>query len=401
MVTIYYPHLDLETKGLLANNINHVLNIKLLLLLADRVLLLPSHLVYTEFAKLQSLKKYLIDFFESGKIVTSIHLGQNTLNDHYAEKIHLAQSKQEQNRLVILSEFILSELFSESPPLIKRDNNQEICRFQIVFNDINKNSIIGTKNTRLIRSVELFETAFFNKSESCETFLTIQDVENLYNELFTIGKIPRSHVDFLRKNMIGAYYYCGSLANHAITAYNPYFVGIQFDVISNDIPFRSNNAYNPDFLLDILLGLDVISCPDELLQLTSLDYDHIKQHTAWREFLSLFSHLYDHAFLLSSLISQEQNKQKRIDKIKTVLYNLLYGMSDMAFSTIIGLVLNGWIGVALGLILMTEGVFFNESKFGKRAQFITVDKFVDKIIAAREPLYVMTSRLKQRIKGIL
>ena len=45
MATIYYPHLDLENRKLLNTTPDHVVNIKLLTLMADHVLILSSHLL--------------------------------------------------------------------------------------------------------------------------------------------------------------------------------------------------------------------------------------------------------------------------------------------------------------------------------------------------------------------
>ena len=400
MITIYYPHIDLQNKGLLQGKINHSLNIKLLLLLADQVLILPSHMIDANYQILETLNRELFDFFLAGKIVGSIYANQANLNEYFREKSFFASTAKERTRIQVQADYIQQNLF-ENPILIKRDNTAERDRFQVVFNDINHSKIENTKNYRLVKAVKIFEESFYSQKEQENHLLSIQDVQFLIEDLLNKKKIARTHVSFFNQNMIGAYYYCGSFANNAITAYNPYFSDISFNMLSEHTPYRSTEIYKPEFLLNILLGLKIIDSPDDFGALQSSDYDIIKKHKAWCEFVRLYNELQENATVLEKLIEHEQGIKNKIDKAKSIVFDLLYGFADLAVSSLIGLIIQGFFGLAIGIALMVVGAFFSNSKTSSKLQYSTSDRFIERIISSKEPMYVVNSRLRGRIDGFL
>ena len=82
MVTIYYPYFDLESRGLIPSVNDHVLNIKLLLLIADRVLILTSHLLDTDIKRLSDIIDELHAFAIEGNIVFPLYEGQMRIEDY-------------------------------------------------------------------------------------------------------------------------------------------------------------------------------------------------------------------------------------------------------------------------------------------------------------------------------
>jgi len=401
VTTIYYPHYDLESKGLILHGVDHLRNIILLLILSDRVLLQPSHLIATEYNNLLIINDRLSDYIHSGKIVTSIHSGQSSIDEFYREKQFYASSKAERNRIEIRSDYISTHLFDNPNSVFQRDNTKERELFHVVYNDINRQQLSVSTNNRLKHSGSVFEDEFQELYERKGDYLAEEDVNALLADAEKAKKMPRNHIPFFKRNMIGAYYYCGSLANGAITAYNPYFVDLNYDVLSKDIAYKSTNAFNPDFLLDILLGTHIISHPDEITQLSNEDIDIIRNHKSWKEFVQLISQLYDNAFVMENFILQELTVQEKYDKWKSILFNMFYGLTDLTISSVIGLFLQGFLGIGFGVLMLTFGTLFGESKIGRTLQYATVDRIIDGAIRAKEPLYVLTQRIKQRIDGIL
>lgn len=398
MVTIYYPHFDLVSKGLLVRQ-NHILNIKLLTLLCDQVLVLPSHLLDVPYDELVSLNNGLSDFFYDGKIVTSIYQGQNGIDDYYLRKIDSINDKRLQSMYRAKVDYALHHFFEE-PQIIFRDNEKEKGLFQVIYNEANNIQVKESNNQKLKHSVSVFEEEFYCRSDRKGEYLTIQDVQELTEDLIKTRKIYKAHQPFFLKNMIGAYYYCGSLANSAITAYNPYFIDIAYDKFSGAIPYKSNKIYSPDFLLDILMGLKVISDPSDILLLSSKDIDFIKHHKAWIEFRDNYYSLCGNIDDFQRMINFEVDKQKKIDKLKRIIFGVAYGLADIPVSAIVGLITQGsWgIATAIGILLLVGNSVFAETKLHNKIQHTTTDMLIDKLKQSKEPLYVISKRIGYQVE---
>lgn len=397
MITIYYPHFDLETKGLIQKQ-NHVANIILLSLICDQVLILPSHLLYLSNRDLNELSCSLNGFFHSGKIVTSIYKGQSCIKEYYDQKVYFTENPGTKNALLAKSEYILQNLFEE-PETIYRDNKKEKELFQFMFNEENCKQAENSKNRKLIHSANVYKNEFYRRSEYKGDYLSIDDVQKMTSDLIDRRLVYKAHHNFFIRNMISAYYYCGSLANSAIPAYNPFFTDISYDVFSKSIPFSSNKIYSPDFLLNILLGLGVISKPDDILLLTSEDIDIIKSNKAWREFRDSYSSLCEYTDNLQKLIDYETDRQRRIDRIKRIVFNIAYGLADLNISSIIGLIIHGFIGLAIGVLLILVNSFFSESKPYRGIKRASTDYIIDKLVQSKRPLYVINNRIAQQIEN--
>lgn len=396
MVTIYYPHFDLVSKGLLPKQ-NHALNIKLLTLMCDQVLVLPSHLLDIPYGELVHLNNEMADFFHDGKIVTSIYQGQSSVADYYLRKINDINDRELSSIYQIKMDYILHYLFEE-PHIVFRDNEKEKGLFQLIYNEANLLQASESNNSKLKHSVAVFENEFYSKCERKGALLTIKDVQEMILDLIQKKRIYKAHQYFFMKNMIGSYYYCGSFANSAITAYNPYFINIAYDDFSKTNPYGSSKIYSPEFLLNIFKGLKIVSSPSDILMLSSKDVDEIKSHGAWGEFRNNYSSLCTYVDDFQRAINFEVDKQKRIDKIKRIVFEITYGIADLPISTIIGLITNGLLGTAIGILLIAVEAFFNESKLCKRIQYATTDAFIDRLYQSKEPLYVIGNRIKQQIE---
>ena len=399
MRTVYYPHYDLESKGLL-HNCNHTLNIKLLLLLFDRVLLQPSHLLEIPVTALATLKFHFGDFIADGKIVASIHAEQNGLDDFYCDKLDkLALRNYDVDSIYDKSRFVINELFQTPNSVFKRDyTNKERGLFSAVFNDFTENSIALAPKSRLGNSADKLRRRVRSVGDTGDDFLAVSDV---LRDMAKNKAIPKTNIDVIYRDIISAYYYCGSLANEAVAAYNPFFLKARYDAASKSIPYRSGEALDPEFLLRVLRALNIIDSPGDLLKLDSIDYSEIKKHDAWLDFYDYFSKLYNQVTLFEYILYREKDTQQRISRIKRVLYGLVYGVSDLAFSNAVGFALNGYAGIAFGVILMAFGVLFMESRLSQKIQRYTTDNFIENIVRAREPMYVMTTRLKDRLDKVL
>jgi hypothetical protein len=282
--------------------------------------------------------------------------------------------------------------------VIKRDNEQEKGLFQTAYNDANIQQARLTSNNKLKHTATKFYDEFYERSERSGLLLTVQDVNQMINDLVRDKKIYKSHIPFLQRNLIGSYYYCGSLANSAVTAYNPYFVEIHYDKVSEGIPHKSSNAYNPEFLYQVLKGLKIINSPKDIYMLTSKDIDIIRNHKVWSEFVDMFVQLYGDTGTLQTLINTEFDKQRRYDRVKSMVFSITNGIFDFMLGDIIGLLLAGYWAFAVGLLFTLLGSVFGETRVHTKLKCKSTDAIIDGLIHSKEPMYVFTTRIRKQLE---
>lgn len=399
MATIYYPHLDLENRGLLKITTDHVVNIKLLTLMADRVLVLSSHLLDAKADSLYMIKNGLSSFIADGKIETVLYNGYHTLEDYLYHKTEAITSQPLRMEYQRKADYIATQIFHNKNDFISVNNEQERAQFHTVYVDTNLNKARQTGNTWLIHSALELRDEIYKRKDQKATYLTLPEINQAIFDLVESGQIKEKYYPFFLSNQIGAYYYCGSLANSAITAFNPYFDEIRFDEISSQIGYRSTRAYDPTFFMNVLINLNIINDSDDIKYLSSKDVDTIRKHKAWEDFQDLFSILYDEAFVFNEFIKREQDVQKRMEWIKGFLFSAPFGVgSTTLLSPISTIIFPGIFGIAISNML---NYLASNHRAVRIVRESTVDRIVERLIASKEPLYVITSRLKRTIDRIL
>lgn len=398
MKTIYYPHFDLENKGLLKSTPNHVLNIKLLILLADKILIRMSHLLNTNLMNLHIIEDELYDFILDGKVETAIYNTNDTLDNYFGNKIEETIADDLRHDYKIKSEYLKNRIFNNNPHLIYIDNEHEKQNFHMLYTETNLLKAKQSRNRYLIRSAQEFQEEIYKRMNEKGAYLNLSEVDIMIFDLIKRGKVKKNHYDFFLSNQVGAYYYCGSIASSSIVAYNPYFQNIQFENISKHIEYTSSYVYDPNFLLNVLLKLNIINKAEDIEKLSSKDIDLIHKQKAWTWFQNIFSTLYDDAVTLDEFVKREENVQKKIQKIKKFVFGLSLGTaSDAAISYIVGMFLAGHVAGAISLIL---GLAIGDSKMIQHIQEKTTDKIIERIYATVEPFYVITSKVKQIVSDM-
>lgn len=146
------------------------------------------------------------------------------------------------------------------------------------------------------------------------------------------------------------------------------------------------------------MGLNIISNASDILLLSSKDIDAIKRNKVWTEFRDNYCALCTNTDDFQRMVDFEIEKQKKIDKIKRIMFGITYGLPDIPISTIIGLIAQGFWGPAMGILLLVGKIYFSESRLYKRIQHATTDAFIDRLIQSKEPLYVISRRIGYQIE---
>lgn len=399
MKTIYYPHFDLENKGLLKKIPNHVLNIKLLSLLADKILIRSSHLLNTQLINLHMIENKLNDFIKDGKLETAIYETHYTLEDYFENKIEEASDSIARHDCRIKSDYILNSIFNNRTQLIYIDNEFERKNFYLIYTEANIHKSQQLDDYSLIESAKEFQEEIFNRTERKRSYLNLPEVNMIFFDLLKSGKISENQYSFFLHNQIGAYYYCGSIASSSIVAYNPYFQNIQFEKLSGDIEYTSSYIYDPDFLLNVLLRLNIINKAEDIERLSSKDIDTIHKEKAWKYFQEIYTEFYNNAIIFEEFIRREKDIQKKVEKIKKFVFGLSFGvLTDVTISSIIGMFMVGHIAAVIGSIL---GLFIENCKVIQIFQENTTDRIIERMYATKEPFYVITSKMKQILNDMV
>lgn len=399
MATIYYPHLDLENRKLLNTTPDHVVNIKLLTLMADHVLILSSHLLDAKADYLYMIKNGLSSFITDGKIETVLYDGYHSLEDYLYHKTETVTSPVLHIEYQEKANYISTQIFRNSNHFICVDNEQEREQFHSIYVNTNLDKARQTGNTWLIHSALKFRDEIYRRKDQKASYLTLPEANQVLCDLMSSGQIKETHYPFFLKNQIGAYYYSGSLANSAIVAFNPYFDDIRFDKITSEIGYHSTRAYDPTFFLNVLISLNIINDSEDIKYLSSKDVDIIRNHKAWKDFQDLFSILYDEAFIFNEFIKREQDVQRKMEWIKGLLFSAPFGVvGETLLSPISTAVFPGILGIAISNML---NYLAGSHRTVRLVRESTIDRIVENFIASKEPLYVITSRLKRTVDKIM
>ena len=398
MVTIYYPYFDLESRGLIPSVNDHVLNIKLLLLIADRVLILTSHLLDTDIKRLSDIIDELHDFAIEGNIVFPLYEGQMRIEDYLEQKIGKAEGTVRYEKYVIHAELLRTQLFDGRQKIINVNNEDERKQFQMIYSEMNLDKAKELGEKKLIKSSTIFFEELLSQKEKVGTYLTLFEVNELIERLVKNGKISRRHKEFFIRNQISSYYYCGSVAHSAIVAYNPFFEDIRFDQTTKDIEFHTTNVYSPGFLLDVLMGLKVIDKAEDISLLSKDSMNLIRKDKAWIDFQMIFDDLNKSAQSLDLILYKEHNVDRKIEKIKNFTFCFVAGATSTLISVIIDQLLAGFVMLAVSTIV---NFFFNVISGGetiRRLRKVTTDEIINRLYSTKEPFYVIAERIKQAVE---
>lgn len=200
MATIYYPHLDLENKWLLQYPPDHILNIKLLTLLADDVLILSSHLLDADINQLHAIKDGLYAFIIDGKVKTVLYKGYGTLEEYLHHKTESLLDQTLRLSYQGKADYINARIFDHNSHLLSVNNEQEREQFHNIYVDTNLNKARQIGNRWLIHSALEFRDEVYKRRDQKATYLTLPEINQAIFDLMKAGRIKEPHYSFFLKN---------------------------------------------------------------------------------------------------------------------------------------------------------------------------------------------------------
>lgn len=392
MKYIYYPEYELEYRNLINNkrNIDHVLNIKLLMFLGDHIILPPSHLMRTDSANILKLINNLQEFFDAGMIVTTKYDGG--LDQYFDSRIEREQSPVVRQQMIIRAKQIKSDLFFNSTVEHNRSSETE----QLIFFDTRTKELLRISNHYKNQSMLLLNKIDDFSNQTGEPLHSIQ-FENILHELYTSGEISKRHSDYFKALMSNAYYYSGTYTMKTLVSYNSYFetINLQNSLISTN-DRATNLIVNPYFLMKLFEVIGVTA--EDIRKLSVKDYQEITSHKYWNSFMSIFETLYTDAYELESLLQSRTTLAAIYAKRKKTIEKILGFCIDNFFSsltTIVSYPLSLGHSLALGFIIsILTTALSSQLRINELYLQPTSEKIIDLISLRHDPLLEFSYRIR-------
>lgn len=283
-VLIYYPYFELETKGLIPK-VDHEIYLKSLSLLADRILLPPSHLLDTTPYNINLLKHKFFQFCESDVFITSYRKGQSSISDFIEAK--KAGGDLWNDKKEVVAEGVV-DLFRHYKKFIKRDvKKQSALFYDFLAEGVFGDSELSFANSDMFSSnqIELLNSEVEKIIDKKGFTISKRDFDNVVLTLGNDEKLNPLQIKKVLDFTNSAYFYSGGLGNTSMVAFSDYFLKSPISGFLNDEDFGTNLFYDPMFFLSLLEATDVIDTKNDIKYLSFDEIMNLRKHSYFKEFL--------------------------------------------------------------------------------------------------------------------
>lgn len=276
---IYYPYYELE-KDKLISKPNHLLNIKTFLLLADKVLIPPAHILETELNNILSLKDRVQPFIDSGSIYTTVGKTNKTLTDYYQQK---KEESTVWDKITNTKATEIIEIFSSVEAFQNRDRIKQSYLYYDYLNElIFKKDDIGKHFTQY--KLNLIQNEIKSLLDKKGYLLSKADFDESINKLIKTKKIDKQQFKMLSDFSNSAYYYVGCIGNNSSIGFSSYFQDIEISKLKSDFEFGPILFYDPKFFISFLSKIGLAITETDIQNLTSQEIEEIRQHDGFKKF---------------------------------------------------------------------------------------------------------------------
>lgn len=373
-IRLYYPKFDTYAQH---GEYDAVLELKLLLLMAHRVILPPSHLLRNPHAHTELADDpQFLELLDAGGIWTSVHEDQRDTEDFLAERnidsrklaVFLRRFPFE-HRVTYVQSRLFRRTFGAglmgSEPLQRRLSSQ------------------GT-SARLVTSLA---DNLYQMGQGEKVALTRDNLFDWYDRNAEPGTRP-----LLRRYTDYCYYYAGALGNRAAVVPSPFF---QEPALMPRLGFYGvNPAYDPG---GFRLFFNELGIEDDTIRaLHSADVRHIRESPAHDHFIWLYYRLAHEAASRPEAVWDllMDHHRARDLTFKTVLGREVLGLAALpAIGSAAAAVLVGAPALALCIVVLGGLCSYYVSTWKEPSRPRTAQMIVDVLHGARWPMSVLLERL--------
>ena len=388
-LTIYYSDFGLQREKKLNDKINHILNIKLLVLLSTEVLIPISHLMHAETSDIAKFSNNFSEFFRENYIFTQLPTNVNNMNEHFKQYINNDRYKDIRDKLKMNSFLLSNKLLPENRTFKVYSSYEQMKSYHLhIIEFITDDNSLSDKTKKDILN-------FINSNYDINNPLSKKGFETFANELVKRRRKNAEHIKYISEM---CYYISGSETNSAIISSNHYLTQRSLSEINKyaNTNYSSSEYYNPKYFYDILKSLNIIENETDITNLTFQEIQYLKKQKEFKQFIELYYELSLACQDLTLLL--DKTKFERVKLIKNLAFNFGLTISETVLSTYIFKMDNNPF-VAM-FILWILNSFLENSSFKplKTFRYYSVGLLIDKIAFSNDIFLYFCSKLKRSIE---
>lgn len=373
-ISIYFSNYAIA-KNMLTENISNETQLKVLLLLSNRVLIPPTHFLKMSNENLEELSE-LKKSFDEGYICTTLYQGFSQVTDYLNFKIENDEGYQNIYKYRLEK---LENLFeSEKSFLNAKDTKQggEFSSILLEQIDEYKKKIDNSKIQKEMLNEEKYIYELLVNSP--KGFLYKAEVEKEIENLSKNKKISKE----LRNDSLvlidRSYLLAGAINNNSVLSFSPHYIEI-------GLPIRYGNhrvtnlVYSTDFFISVLRALEIIDSVEEIATMNVNDILQIKKTKEFDKFVKEYSKLCDiingidiscNNYDDSQTLSEKQRNLKLWNRISKCLIAIV----ALPLDIIVGNIDGGNPIPIFSIIIVCLEAFCSKSKFENIFEKNIVDK---------------------------
>lgn len=392
-IVIYYPYFELE-KDRLIQKTNHEFNLKVLSLICDSILLPPSHLLDLSLSSLDFLKVRFKPFFDNQIFTTSVGSNQINLNEFYFEKklqaIDWDEIKERKSLEII-------ELFNNTDCFRKRDRTRQSFVFYEHLKDLILTESEYIENVFTKRKINILETEIDKILNKKGFFISKMDFDNLIDRLKGSRRLLSIQHKILKDFSNSAYYYAGGLGNNSVIGHSSYFQKIQINLLKSNTEYNPTILYNPSFFCDVLKKLRVIESEEDILKLSPLDINELRQSDAFEKFILQYNKF---SQICQQTIDNKSLRDAITKSIDLKIKTYKWAFSFSSFISTFGLLVSQDAFILSMYLLGLLESYISNFNFSKKFYAKTIDKVRSSLVERIDPFAGFCLNIERIIKEI-
>ena len=385
-VNIYYSDFELQKSKRITSS-NHALNLKLLMLLSDKVLIPLSNLLNSDSKDVKLIKDNFMDFFESEFLYTQLPNTINNIDDFYYERLCATQSAFQKEQLKFKIDLLKDSPLSNIQSFKKYDRRYQVLLFYTDMRSIiEKDDMITSKTKKDILN-------FIDNYSDENLPLSKLHFDNLLTEFKS-----RKNIDHLFSASELCYFSAGAKSNNTLISVNKFFDN---ETINQLKKITSNNTistfYDPSKFYYLLRILQIVDDENDILNLSYFDIKSLRMQSTFRRFVDTYYEMSQLCSDLDAMIKQKKGKYERAFFFKGITLSLGLTIGETALTNYFNVPFNDTILFALVVFILQAFIENSGLKPIRILKKYTFDMIIDKIILFNDPFTVFCSNLKNII----
>lgn len=385
-INIYYSDFELQKSKRITTS-NHALNLKLLMLLSDKVLIPLSNLLNSDSKDVKLIKDNFMDFFESEFLYTQLPNTINNIDDFYYERLCATQSAFQKEQLKFKIDLLKDSPLSNIQNFKKYDRRYQVLLFYTDMRSIiEKDTMITPKTKKDILN-------FIDNYSDENLPLSKLHFDNLLTEFKS-----RKNIEHLFSASELCYFSAGAKSNNTLISVNKFFDN---ETISQLKKITSDNTistfYDPSKFYYLLRILQIVDDENDVLNLSYFDIKSLRMQSTFRRFVDTYYEMSQLCSDLDAMIKQKKGKYERASFFKGITLSLGLTIGETALTNYFNLPFNDTILFALVVFILQAFIENSGLKPIRIFKKYTFDMIIDKIILFNDPFTVFCSNLKNII----